>query len=170
MCVYRVCPPTVVMGPPEDILFRRALGLCGLREETVMTQSHCACLQLKYKKNDSGWLPGLFQRTSILLDQNCLLWVDDGGGSHDNSSGLARCRLCKRKTQVFKQGCRYDWQASTKRGSFLRHSVKFWYLLDLWPVMFKLKSDHELQCPRFDSPHFQSSLNCLVSMSTNKNN
>lgn len=35
-CVYvcRLYPPTVVMGPPDEFLARRVLGLCGLREET----------------------------------------------------------------------------------------------------------------------------------------
>lgn len=52
-CVCRVYPPTVVMGPPEEFLARRALGLCGLRKETIMIRSHCPCLLLKHKKTIS---------------------------------------------------------------------------------------------------------------------
>ncbi|KAG7230443.1 hypothetical protein INR49_024552 [Caranx melampygus] len=48
-----VYPPTVVMGPPEEFLARRALGLCGLRKETIMIHSHCLCLLLNHKKTIS---------------------------------------------------------------------------------------------------------------------
>lgn len=48
VCVCTVYPPTVVMGPPEEFLAIRALGLCGLREQTI--KSLWACLKLKATK------------------------------------------------------------------------------------------------------------------------
>ena len=95
VCVCRVYPPTVVMGPPAEFLASRALGLCGLREEAVITQTHCHCLQ-SFSVQDGGQLPRLLQGTSILLDNSGLLWVDDSGGSHDDSSTFTWCRLYKK--------------------------------------------------------------------------
>lgn len=42
-------------------------------------------------------LPGLVEGTSILLDYGGLLWVDDGGGGHDNGSTFPWRGLMKQK-------------------------------------------------------------------------
>lgn len=42
-------------------------------------------------------VPGLVEGMSILLDYGGLLWVDDGGGGHDDGSTFTWRRLMKQE-------------------------------------------------------------------------
>lgn len=64
------------------------------------------------QKNIWVLVPGLVDGTSILLDYGGLLWVDDGGGGHDDGSTFAWRRLVKRETlemYLFKFKTSFKW-------------------------------------------------------------
>ena len=106
------------------------LGDCVVWEGNQQWFRHAVLVQ--NQENDfsvweGGRLPGLLEGSSILLDNSGLLWVDDGGGIHDDSSTFTWCQLRKENTR--KQKSQSYSKATTNY-----HSCKiyaFFHLTDL---------------------------------------
>lgn len=72
-------------GHPGGASDQASSGTVWSERENCDDLEMLSLFQIKIEKG-TGRLPGLFQRTPILMDNLSLLWVDDGGRSHDNSS------------------------------------------------------------------------------------
>lgn len=70
-----------------------------MRPERVNTDDSDMFYMFTPVEQESIWVlvPGLVKGTSILLDYGGLLWVDDGGGGHDDGSTFAWRGLMKQE-------------------------------------------------------------------------